>query len=176
MTGVEGGRSNCACPAEDYLARPAERLVVEGYRTSLAGCATGIPGAWRDTWTLYNGELGATDGRIAFEGLIEMIGTLGRCARCPLRFFNSDIAHLCRDECLILALVASAQHGDEQTGQIAAEALACPLRCGELSLAAADYALRLRMVGRTLLPITASFAASLAAPVNGGTPFLPTLH
>ncbi len=155
-------RPGRACPAQSYLARPAERLVVEGYRGSLSGCASGGVGAWRIAWALYRDELGLTDGRIAFDGLLELIGTLGRCARCPLRFFNRNMHHLCRDEGLILALVASAQHGDDETGRIAAEALSCPLRCAELGLSAADYALRLRMVGRTLLPVTAEFTASLA--------------
>ncbi|MCP1198565.1 hypothetical protein [Notoacmeibacter sp. MSK16QG-6] len=168
MSRFDDSRSEPVCPAETYLARPAERLVVEGYRNSLSGCATGEVSAWRGAWSLYLEDLGETDGRIAFDGLVGIIGTLGRCARCPLRFFNSDIRHLCRDEGLLLALIAAAQHGDEQTGQIAAQALSCPLRCGELTISATDYALRLRMVGRTLLPVSAAMTASLAE--RGGPP------
>lgn len=156
-------RSPGACPAANYLSRPAERLVLEGYRTGLSGCASGDVAGWRGAWDLYRGDLRHDDARIAFDGLIEMIGALGRCARCPLRFFNREIRHICRDEGLLLALVAASQHGDEQTGQIAAEALSCPMRCGELAVAAADYGLRLRMVGRTLLPVSAEFAAALAS-------------
>lgn len=181
MSRFEDSRSEPVCPAETYLARPAERLVVEGYRNGLSGCATGDAAAWRGAWALYREELGVADGRIAFDGLIGLIGTLGRCARCPLRFFNSDMRHLCRDEGLLLALIAAAQHGDEQTGQIAAQALSCPLRCGELAMSATDYGLRLRMVGRTLLPVSAATATSLAgqsgaAPVRPRKSNYPTLH
>ncbi len=180
MSRFDDARSESACLAETYLARPAERLVVEGYRTGLSGCVGGDPSGWQVAWTLYRDELGAHGGRIAFDGLIGMIDALGRCARCPLRFFNSDMRHLCRDEGLLLALVAAAQHGDEQTGQIAAQALSCPLRCGELAMSATDYAMRLRMVGRTLLPVSAAMTASLAK-TNGTSPrdrrsALPTLH
>ncbi|RLQ87226.1 hypothetical protein [Notoacmeibacter ruber] len=180
MPRFDDTRHDRACAAVDYLSRPAERLVVEGYRSSLSGCAERDPKAWAAAWMLYQNELGEIDGRIAFDGLVGLIGTLGRCATCPLRFFRRDISHLCRDEGLLLALVAAAQHGDEQTGQIAAEALSCPAKCGELAMAAAEYGFRLRMVGRTLLPISASFTASIAdkkaQPARDDRPVAATLH
>lgn len=141
------------CPAADYLNRKPEQLVVRGYRDWLQGCAGDDRWAWNTVGNLYAAELGEAEGRIALEGLAQFVMALGRCATCPLRFFPSETFHLCRDECLVLSLVAALQHGDEDAQRMSAEGLVCRSRCPELVAAAGDYAMRLKMFDCTLLPI-----------------------
>ena len=165
------------CPAAEYLARKPERLVVEGYRNWLNGCAQGDAGAWDSAWNLYATELGSSEGRIALDGLAVFVNALGRCASCPLRFFPSKACHLCRDECLVLSLVAALQHGDDDAGRMSAEGLACSTRCVELTAAAGDYAMRLKMFGCTLLPIPPLVVADfLAGPAQRSAAGPQTLH
>lgn len=165
------------CPAADYLARQPERLVVEGYRNWLNGFAQNDSRAWDSVWNLYAAELGISEGRIALDGLAAFVDALGRCASCPLRFFPSKACHLCRDECLVLSLVAALQHGDEDAGRMSAEGLACRTGCTEVTAAAGDYAMRLKMFGQTLLPIPPLVVADfLAGPVRDGAAGHQTLH
>ncbi len=155
------------CPAADYLNRKAERLVVEGYRKCLTACAGSDPSAWDTAYDLYAGELGASEGRVVMDGLGRFVAALGRCATCPLRFFPSEACHLCRDECLVLSLVAALQHGDDDAGRMSAQGLACQTRCTELTAAASDYAMRLKVFGLTLLPIPPLVVADfLAGPAR----------
>lgn len=150
-----------SCEARQYLARPPEELVVWGYRHWLAGCVTGSLDCWNAAWSLYVARLGSRNGRMAIAGLSNFVGSLGRCANCPLRFFPSGTDCVCRDECLVLGLLAGIQCGDDDAQQCALAALACPLRRDELMAEAGEFALMLRSFGQTLLPIPAAAIADI---------------
>lgn len=146
-----------SCLAAAYLARKPESLVVGGYR-GLVACALAddtVLGrdAVKQLEALHRRTLDRDETRVVLDGLSAFVGTLGRCATCPLRACSNSCQHLCRDECLVLALVAALQHGDEQVSISAASALSCPARHAEILGVAGDYAMRLKIFDQILLPV-----------------------
>ena len=69
--------------AAAYFARPAERLVLEGYRHWTYGFATGDGVSWRSATDLYQDILGGYGSAAAVRALSGFVSTLGRCANCP---------------------------------------------------------------------------------------------
>ncbi|WP_299865955.1 hypothetical protein [uncultured Hoeflea sp.] len=102
------------CPASAYLGRKPENLLINGYRNWVAGLARADARYWDAARNAHVTALGAGDGQAAIEALTALIARLGICARCPLRFYKPGSGHLCRDECLLLGMVAGAQHGDDE--------------------------------------------------------------
>lgn len=137
-----------------YFARPAETLVLEGYRRWMAGFDTGSVAPWELTHALYEQLLGPGEGRRALAELAHYVRTLRRCAACPLKSFPFNAHHVCRDECLTLGLIAGLQHGDVATARSCLGALAaCPLLAGEIGQAALSFAETLARLDQKLLPV-----------------------
>ena len=161
------------CQRAPCMNRLPEALVVKGYRHWLSGHISGDLDAWAQAWTLYAGTLGAAQGRVTLNGLAQFVNALGRCAVCPLRFLPTGSEHLCRDECLVVSLVAALQHGDDEAGQFSAEALTCRARCQDAIAAASEFAMSLKISGYSLLPVPqaaiADVLASEAAQVRAAT-------
>ena len=61
-----------SCPSQDYLARPCEHLVLEGYRHWSCGIITGNHAHWQNAWNLYAVKLGAEEGRLALNALTQV--------------------------------------------------------------------------------------------------------
>ena len=138
-----------------YFERPAEKLVLEGYRHWTAGYDTGSVVPWEMAWGLYSDILGSSDARVALAELSHFIRTLGRCAHCPLRAFPFGAHHICRDECLTLGIIAANQHEDARAAELCLGALACAPRAREVGEAARDFAAALSGFEQKLLPIPA---------------------
>jgi hypothetical protein len=159
------------CPAAAYLERRPEALVVGGYRhivdCALAGNTPDGRLAADALQQMHRDSLGPAESRIIVDGLTNFIATLSRCAACPLRAFPSESRHLCRDECLILALISALQHGDDSAGRATACALTCPARSVETLAASGDYAMRMKMFGQVLLPVPLSAVSALLSPAMG---------
>ena len=156
---------NCAmtCRRAPYMNRLPEALVVKGYRHWLNGQVAGDLDAWTQAWELYANTLGTAQGRAAMNTLVNFVNALGRCATCPLRFLPAGSGHLCRDECLVLSLVAALQHGDDEAGQFSAEALTCRARCHDAIAAASEFAMSLKISGHSLLPVPQTTIANILA-------------
>ena len=138
-----------------YFERPAEKLVLEGYRHWTAGYDTGSVVPWEMAWGLYSDVLGGANARIALAHLSHFIRTLGRCAHCPLRAFPFGAHHICRDECLTLGLIAANQHQDMAAAELCIGAMVCAPRGREVAEAATDFAAALSGFEQRLLPIPA---------------------
>lgn len=138
---------------DTYFQRLPERLVLEGYRSWAMGYTSGDTDHWNEVWNLYARELGIEDGRHALNALMSFMKKTAICAKCPLRMFKAGSAHICRDEALILCLIASIQRGDEAASELCLSSLACKNRCEEVAMEAANFALVLRALNQTLLPI-----------------------
>lgn len=164
------------CPAASYVRRKPESLVIGGYRgiveCAINGETPAGEAAAKAIEDLHRKYLGPAETRVVLDGLTSFIGTLSRCATCPLRAFPPTSSHLCRDECLVLALVAALQHGDEQACHLSAHALTCPARMGETIAAGGEYAMRMQMFGQVLLPVPPLVLSEILSPATG----LPTHH
>ncbi|WP_420410503.1 hypothetical protein [Hoeflea sp.] len=161
------------CPASRILARQPENLVVGGYRGWLHFASERNVSHLRKVQSDYVRLLGEQAGTAAMGGLERLIGNLGACANCPLRFFCQGSKHLCREECLMLALVSGLQNGDEEAALLSARFLSSSSQAPELLSAAAEFAMTLKFAGQQLLPIHAhtvdQFGGATRAPH-------PTLH
>ncbi|MAZ19228.1 MAG: hypothetical protein CL535_23250 [Ahrensia sp.] len=165
--------------ASAYLARPAERLVLEGYRHWTCGFATGDGMSWRSATELYEDILGGHGSATAVQALSDFVSTLGRCATCPLKTFASGSSHICRDEVLVMGLIAGIQNDDEEATALCLSELSCETRCDEVVLAAGAFALVLRGLDKHLLPIPASVLHDILArshPAWRDTQSNRTLH
>lgn len=147
-------RSDCTSQeGARYMARPAERLVLEGYRCWTQSVARKQRQPLEKLHLLYGEMLEERGVEPAVAALCEFVGTLGLCAKCPLHMFETGSSHICRDETLILGLIAGIQNGDDRAADQCLRALTCPTRCEPVAVAAGNFALILKGLGKTLLPI-----------------------
>jgi hypothetical protein len=158
-------------PAADYLCRLPEHLVLEGYRGGLSAFSCSNAAGLDDVLALYRGTVGEKSAGPLISTCVDFLGTLGRCAVCHLGFFPAGTMHLCRDEALVLALIAAVQHGDEDAQLAAARGLSCQYRAPALAVSAGTFGLVLKGCGQTLLPVPSDVVDSLIArPAAKGPP------
>lgn len=111
------------------------------------------------------------------DSLSFFMNTLRRTAPCPLQALPEGACQLCRDECMVLSLVASLQHGDDLACRMAAQNLAGEAHRVETVMAAGEYAMRLKIFGQVLLPIPPFVIADiLAGPPQHAPARQHTLH
>lgn len=146
-----------------YLARPPERLVLEGYRHWTLGYATGSPSPWQGARTLYRELLSEDDVQPAIAALSDFVGTLGLCASCPLKMFACGSRHICRDESLVMGLIAGIQNRDDEATELCLTGLSCRSRCEDVALAAGTFAFVLTALSKVLMPIPASVVRDILA-------------
>lgn len=146
-----------------YLARPPERLVLEGYRHWTLGYVTGSPSPWQGARTLYRELLSKDDVQPAITALADFVATLGLCASCPLKMFACGSRHLCRDESLVMGLIAGIQNRDDAATELCLTALTCPPRYQDVAMAAGTFAFVLNAVNKVLMPIPASVVRDILA-------------
>lgn len=151
-----------------YLNRSPERLVLEGYRCWTAACIEQNTQMLDRCWSLYEGSMPGASAKLAFQALGDFIETLGRCASCPLKTHLSGAKAVCRDEVLVLGLIAALQIGDDQTAELCLAPLGCPAQRLHIRHAALSFATILKGLGQKLVPIPASVVERLqAAEYNG---------
>lgn len=141
------------CSTQHYLNRTPEHLVLEGYRAGLLACSLGHDAPFQCARDLFLKTVGTGEYKALMPTFLEFISALGRCSICRLGFFPAGTSHLCRDEALVLALIAGVQHGDEDAQCAASEALSCRFRAQMLVQSAGSFGLVLRACGQTLLPV-----------------------
>ena len=140
-------------PDDEYFSRPAEQLVLEGYRYWSNGYALGSIQPWEAARALFINKLGNLNGRRALSSLSNFISVLGTCATCPLKTYPYGARHLCRDEVLILGLIAGIQYDDKQMTNLCLRHLSCPTQCDHVAVAAGEFALVLKTMNKVLMPI-----------------------
>ena len=147
-------RRSCTYPMDSraYLDRPPERLALRGYRGWTWTVASRSAEPWKEVCRLYRADL-AAHAEMALQALSDFVETLGLCATCPLGMRRSGSYGLCRDEALMLALLAAIQHGDDQAVERSVGSICCTPVADRVACAAGVFALTLKAVDRVLLPI-----------------------
>ncbi len=154
--------------------RPAERLVLEGYRRSIA---IGDRSDAHDAVdALFRDDLGTTHVGPAVGALRQLVKALGLCATCPARAAWADDEPMGPDEALMLGLISAMQHGDDEAAEACLRALTCDERCQPVAMAAATFALVLKSYGRTLLPVSPLAIRQLTAATAARCCDGPTIH
>lgn len=163
----------------DYLQRPAEHLVLHGYRCWTRGIALSSRTPLIEAEALYGDLLGARTGRAALDALAEFVATTGLCARCPLRMLRPGTPALCRDEAMVLGLMSGLQNGNDAATRFCTIALADDRGAGQVGAAAMTYAMMLKASGRTLLPVPVEVLRGVETIASGQElqrPVDSTLH
>lgn len=161
------------------LDRKPERLVVTGLRCCMAGYAYGDIECWETAWRSYAMELGTDDARRLMGELQFWVRTLRAESARPLSVFPYGCAHVCRDECMALSLIAALQDHDQPAALLAARHLSgATAAAAPLAVAAAgqSYAEALAAAGQKLASVPASVIHSLAAFGSGPSAAEETLH
>lgn len=153
------------------MSRQAERLVVEGVRRLMAGYATGDVCCWELAFALYAGELGPGPARKPSSELVHYARALNAHGTRRLCLFPYDCPKLCQDECLVAALIAAAQMGDEETLQAVGASLVSAEGLGDTLFAASEYAAALKDCGLTLEPVELSVLPLEECPLKQLGPF-----
>ncbi|MEL6414228.1 MAG: hypothetical protein AAFQ15_04730, partial [Pseudomonadota bacterium] len=133
---------NLARTLEARIAYEAEALVLKSCRQWWHSVADRDPEGLSAVWASHSKALGGALGRMAMDGLCNMIDGLGQCAHCPLKFLQHSDEQLGEHECLVMTMIAGIQNGDDDTTWNAAERMTCPMRAGELIGAAGGLAAR----------------------------------
>jgi hypothetical protein len=146
-------RLDCSnCPRR-YLDRTPEKLVIEGYRRWMGGYDTGHVECWEQAWDLYSEELGSTAAGPVLLAMADWVRNLRRSTARPMAFFPYNSCHLCRDECLAIAMVAASQHHDSDIAGRAAMALTSAEGLGDCHGACARFAAALDQSGNRLMRV-----------------------
>lgn len=169
---------------ENKFFKAPERLVLEGYRHWVAGVATAQRPDLKSIKNLYGDYLPTEHVQPALTALVHFIGALGVCSTCPLKTFQVGSGHLCKDEALVLALIAALQHGDEEAAELSLVSLTCTSQCAEVAVAAGQLACILKGANHILLPIPTLVIQNILAvsrasrQINDAEthPASPTLH
>ncbi len=105
------------------LDRPAERLVVVGFRCWMAGYEYGSIECWEVAWNEFAKGLGTSGARQAFGDLQYWVRTI-RSATCrTIECFPYCCNCVCRDECMALSIISALQDGDRDLARTAAHYL-----------------------------------------------------
>jgi hypothetical protein len=86
--------------------------MLEGFRYWLAVYRTGDLTNWEEAWNLYASSLGSQSARAVVEPLARFVRTIRDWSLCPLACFPGGCRHICRQECMALAMVSAGQHRD----------------------------------------------------------------
>lgn len=161
---------------DEFFSRPAEQLVLEGYRYWSKGYALGSIGPWEAARAMFLDKLGVDNGRRALSSLSNFISILGACATCPLKTYPYGARHLCRDEVLILGLISGIQYDDPESTSLCLKYLSCPSQCDNVATAAGEFALVLKTMNKILLPIPRQVIENVVSGEKFSHPLKSTLH
>ena len=154
-----------ASKPERLLERPAERLVVTGFRCWMAGYEHGSIECWEVAWNEYARELGAVGARRAFGDLQYWIRTIRDAAQRNIECFPYCCNCVCRDECMALSIISALQEGKRDLARTAAYHLTgAPhsVLINSVTDAAEEFAGALLEADKRLIPVTASVVDSIA--------------
>lgn len=163
----------------DYLARPAEKLVLEGCRYWIRGTVLQSIEPWTSAQFLYRQVLGDVDGAEAIVALARFTRSLGKSAIQPLSVFKAGCPYVCRDETLVLGLIAGFQNVDERAIHACIGSLCCPRQFDQVAMAAGVFALTLKHMDQVLMPIPARVIERIASRYEtspSGAPLSETIH
>jgi hypothetical protein len=167
-----------SCPLKVLDRRP-ERLVITGLRCCMAGYDFGDIDCWETAWKIYSSELGTAEARRLTAELQFWVRTIRAECQRPLELFPHGCAHVCRDECMALSLIAALQDRDCATACLAGGFLT-----GRVSEAAdapvisagRTYAEALSAAGQKLMSVPESVVHAIAAIGDRGAPSLSVIN
>ncbi len=147
------------------LDRPAERLVVTGFRCWMAGYEYGSIECWEVAWNAFAKDLGTSGARRAFGDLQYWVRSI-RAATCrTIECFPYCCNCVCRDECMALSIISALQQGDRDLARTAAHYLTGATQSASIDAvieAAAEFSGALSAADRRLIEVTPGVIETIA--------------
>lgn len=156
-----------------YPARGPEGLVIRGYRAWLQYAIERDTSGLQETWKTLGNEMGPKTAHLAMRVLERLVHQLGDCSACALRF-HCQGTKLCREECLILAMISRLQNGEEEAAFRSAIELVPQEKASDTLMIGGELAMAMKAAGKVLLPVSAD-SIRLLNPGSEAVP-VPTLH
>ncbi len=163
----------------DLMDRTAERLVVRGFRSWLAGYLTGDIQCWETAWIEFSSTLGPKHARASLTELQFWVKTLRDVTTRDLKCFPFCCPYVCRDECMALSLVSAYQRQDYKTARAAAHYLSGLNRSPELTAlteAGGSFAAALSDIGQILVPVDLDLVERIALYEDTDIPNPKAMH
>ncbi|WP_448955690.1 hypothetical protein [Labrys neptuniae] len=103
---------DAARPVGFHIDAPAENLLFSVFRCWMAGYATGDAACWDIAWEGLVREMPPANAKPLFGEFHHFVRTLKASAEGEIGWRPAACRALCRDECLVLAMVDAAQRDD----------------------------------------------------------------
>lgn len=153
--------SELAAAVQPPSFREPERLVGLGFRAWLAGYQTGDIACWEQAWAIYSNALGPTQARPAVTDLACWVRAIRNATCRRIEVYPGQCAGFCRDECMVIAMVAASQHGACPALRACAWALLESSTIDEVVEGAESLGATLRSCDRVLSPAAICQVAAL---------------
>jgi hypothetical protein len=127
-----------------------ERLVGLGFPCWLTGFETGDIASWEEAWNAYQDALGIDAAKTAVLGLSQYVRAVMASASRTIETYPPECRGFCRDECLVISMIAACQHDARKEMCTCAAALLGSNDIGDAVNAAQDFACVMKSVGQVL--------------------------
>jgi len=145
-----------------YLDRRAERLVVEGFRRFMSEGGTGSIAGWERVADFFAQELGTSEASRLLPKFFRWLHTLNDFMERPATSSPFECPMLCRDECMVVAMIAASQWKDRDSLTAATNQMVAPEGFGAATEAAEAFAEALIGTGHHLMPVPAAVLRDIA--------------
>ena len=150
---------------DTLLDRPAEKLVVTGFRCWMAGYELGDIECWEIAWTEFAKILGPRNARSSLSELQYWVRTLRHVTTRQITCFPYCCKNICKDECMALSLISAHQRQDRSAARAAAHYISGLNDCAnlrELVDASSSFAAALADAGQILVPVSLDLVERIA--------------
>lgn len=136
-----------------HVNAPAENLLFTAYRCWMAGYATGDVTCWDLAWLALERALPIELAKPLFGEFHHFVRTVREHARRDVGWRPAACRCLCRDECVVLALIEASQRQHEPSETVYAEFLLGDVDCEALIDASRSLGTALAGCGLLLCPV-----------------------
>ncbi len=144
------------CDTASLLDRPAERLVIKGFRCWVAGYEFGDIDCWETAWDIYLEILGSEQAKPVLSALQYWVRTLRLVSVRKVQCFPHCCNHLNHDERMTLSSISASQCDDPSSMRASLHHLSGLNAGAELDLltdAANGFSSALTNAGQFLMPV-----------------------
>ena len=131
-------------------ARAPERLVGVGFRCWLTGFTSGDIGCWEEAWNTYSSTLGNDRAKALLIDLSQFVKAVSATSERAIEVQQPGCRGFCRDECLVISIIAACQHGARNALSASTAALIGSDAIGDALCGAQKFACSLRSANQVL--------------------------
>ncbi len=124
----------------------------------------------------FQKHLGPQRGGIAYNSFVNYLSSFSGCAKCPIRYFEMNSPHICREECLFISLLSAVQNGDDSIARKCANSFCNLENHSRVFNSAGEFVFLLRSYGKNLFPVPDAFVDQVISLDAASEPSQRILH